>query len=321
MRASLRVLWIVGLAIFLALMGAYGAGEIVSAVAALGWRLVPVCLLHLIPLVLHTIGWAVLLPREAVRPLTSLLSFRWYGESVSTLLPVTAVGGDLLRGYLHERTGVRGPLAVGAIVVDLTTEVAAQLAFAALALALLLSGGLAGETGWLLLAALLALIVLVLGFYIAQRRGLFGRAIRIFEGLLGVQAPAGSDYARSLDRVVKRLYRRERRVRLSVAFHLLAWLSGALQIYAAAMFLGHPLGWHDVLILEGLVTAVRAAAFMIPGGLGIQEGGFMVVGTLIGLPPEVALALSLIRRVRELALGLAGVAVWQWRTIAPVAVR
>ena len=84
MRISLRVLWIVGLTVFLALIVTYGAGEIASAVVALGWRLVPVCLLHVIPLVLHTIGWAVLLPRDAVRPLTSLLSFRWYGESVST---------------------------------------------------------------------------------------------------------------------------------------------------------------------------------------------------------------------------------------------
>jgi hypothetical protein len=87
------------------------------------------------------------------------------------------------------------------------------------------------------------------------------------------------------------------------------------------MFLGHPLGWHDILILEGLVTAVRAAAFMIPGALGIQEGAFIVVGALIGLPPEVALALSLIRRVRELALGLVGIVFWQWRMITQVAVR
>ncbi|HEY1337803.1 MAG TPA: lysylphosphatidylglycerol synthase domain-containing protein, partial [Bryobacteraceae bacterium] len=235
--------------------------------------------------------------------------------------PVAAVGGDLLRGYLHERTGVPGPLAIGAIVVDLTTEVTAQLAFAGFALVLLLLAGHDDGTALPLLVGLLILILLVVGFYLAQRRELFSRAIKIFEGVLGIQAPAGSAYAQSLDRMIRELYRSQSRVRASVLFHLLAWLSGALQMYAAAMFLGRPIGWQDALILEGLVTAVRAAAFMIPGGLGVQEGGFILVGGLIGLSPEVALALALIRRVRELVLGIAGIIAWQWRTIAQVAAR
>ena len=40
----------------------------------------------------------------------------------------------------------------------------------------------------------------------------------------------------------------------------------------------------------------------MPGALGVQEGGFLVVGGLVGLPPELALALALVRRARDVII-------------------
>src|SRR5262249_21943345 len=68
----------------------------------------------------------------------------------------------------------------------------------------------------------------------------------------------------------------------------------------------------DALILESLGSAVRAAAFAVPGALGALEGGFILFGALFGLPADAALAISLSKRVRELALGLPGLFVWHW---------
>ncbi|HXC21160.1 MAG TPA: hypothetical protein VNV13_06730, partial [Steroidobacteraceae bacterium] len=42
------------------------------------------------------------------------------------------------------------------------------------------------------------------------------------------------------------------------------------------------------------------------GALGIQEGGYLLLAPLAGLPPSAALALSLAKRARELLLGLPG---------------
>jgi uncharacterized membrane protein YbhN (UPF0104 family) len=80
----------------------------------------------------------------------------------------------------------------------------------------------------------------------------------------------------------------------------------------ATRVLGHPLSLIDSFILESLSTGVRGAAFMVPGALGAQEGGMVLFGALLGLPADLALAISLAKRVRELALGLPGLAVWQW---------
>jgi hypothetical protein len=72
-----------------------------------------------------------------------------------------------------------------------------------------------------------------------------------------------------------------------------------------------PANFTTPLILESVVQGVRGAMFLVPGALGVQESGYLIVGNLLGIPGETALALSLIRRVRELIVGIPGLVVWQ----------
>jgi hypothetical protein len=67
----------------------------------------------------------------------------------------------------------------------------------------------------------------------------------------------------------------------------------------------------DAVALESLSQAISTAAFLIPGALGVQEAGFVGLGALVGMGPEVALALALSRRVRDLVLYGPGLLVWQ----------
>jgi uncharacterized membrane protein YbhN (UPF0104 family) len=76
-------------------------------------------------------------------------------------------------------------------------------------------------------------------------------------------------------------------------------------------FMGHPLKWADALILESVAFALRTATFVVPSRIGVQEGGYIVLGSLFGLSPDVALALSLLKRARELATGLPCLILWQ----------
>jgi uncharacterized membrane protein YbhN (UPF0104 family) len=83
-------------------------------------------------------------------------------------------------------------------------------------------------------------------------------------------------------------------------------LVGTGEVYLILQLFHHPVGWIDALILESLGQAIRGAAFAIPGALGVQEGGYLLLAPLAGLPPDAALALSLAKRARELMLGLPG---------------
>jgi putative membrane protein len=159
-----------------------------------------------------------------------------------------------------------------------------------------------------LAAATLAFALLLGGFYLAQRRGLFGGMAR-----LAAKFRSKTDWsslqqkAEAIDAAVQALYRHRRRALASFALSLLGWAVGTVEVWLILQFIGHPLGWVDALLLESLGQAIRGAAFMIPGSLGVQEGGYLLLGPLVGLPPEAALALSLAKRSRELLLGLPGI--------------
>jgi hypothetical protein len=44
----------------------------------------------------------------------------------------------------------------------------------------------------------------------------------------------------------------------------------------------------------------------------VQEGGYLLLAPVAGLPPEACLALSLAKRARELLLGLPGLVYWHY---------
>jgi len=67
-----------------------------------------------------------------------------------------------------------------------------------------------------------------------------------------------------------------------------------------------------ILAIESLLYAVRSVAFLVPNALGIQEGAYVLLGAAFGLPPEMALALSLLKRARDLVLGIPALLLWQF---------
>jgi hypothetical protein len=52
--------------------------------------------------------------------------------------------------------------------------------------------------------------------------------------------------------------------------------------------------------------------FIIPNAYGIQEGAYIVLGTLLGFSPDFSLAVSLATRIRELLVDVPGLLAWQF---------
>jgi len=111
---------------------------------------------------------------------------------------------------------------------------------------------------------------------------------------------------------LREIYRDRGRLVASTLWRFAGWAAGTGEIWLTMYFLGHPITLAEALILESLVVAVRGAAFMVPGALGVQEGGMVLFAVVLGLGPELGLAVSLVKRVRELALGVPGLLAWQW---------
>lgn len=114
-----------------------------------------------------------------------------------------------------------------------------------------------------------------------------------------------------LDCSIRRLYRRRRAIIACCAWQLVGWVAGAGEVWLALLFLGHGVSVADAVIVEAVIQAVSSSAFIVPGALGVQEGGFLVIGGIIGLPAELALALALVRRARDIIIFLPALLAWQ----------
>lgn len=301
-----------GITLFVAIIAHQGVGEVAGALSAAGWGLLVVAAFHLAPLCADAMGWRCLI--DTKHPVSAGIAVygRWIGESVNGLLPVAQVGGSVVKANLVARRGVPGAFAGASVVVDITTLVGSQIGFTLLGLALLVARFGGRDLAPTALAGAVLMSLLLLGFYLAQRRGLFGLLARGLSKLVPGGGPSAlADGAEAMDTEVAALYRETRAVVLALAWHLVAWVVGAGEVWLALYFLGHPVDLSTALLLESLGQAVRAAAFAIPGALGVQEGGYVLLGQVLGIGPETSLALSLTKRVRELALGIPGLVAWQ----------
>jgi putative membrane protein len=313
MASGAVLAWLAGLGLIIVLIAAQGAAEIAAAFALAGWSATALGVAHLGTLLADTLGWRALLRRAHRGPLPALLLKRWIGSSINGLLPVAQVGGEFVRARLLARSGTPGPAAGASVVVDLTAGLLTQIAFAALGIVLLVQ--LLGHAGDLIgLALALALFgLLLLAFVTAQRRGLFSLLAWPLHRLAsGYRWRALVGNAAALDAEVALRYRRGRALTLCAAWRSLGWLAGGVELWLAFLVLGHPVGLAEAIILESLGQAVRSAGFLVPGGLGVQEGGILMSGIWLGLAPEIALAAALLKRARELALGVPGLIVWSY---------
>src|SRR5262249_59193014 len=143
-----------------------------------------------------------------------------------------------------------------------------------------------------------------------RRRGARRAAERIINRIAHLLGFTGVGESLDLTRNVLDIYQRHRHVWLALLLHLGGWFMSAVQLWAAAQALDRPLSVGEALALQSIAYAARGAAFFVPGGFGVQEGTFVLVGAVLGVDPAIALALSLVLRARDILLGVPALMVW-----------
>jgi putative membrane protein len=293
-----------------------GATQVAHAMLVVGWCLIPISLYHLVPMTFSALSWRKLLPGASPLGAGMIVRIRWIRESINSLLPVAGIGGDLASIRLVHLKGVLKTQAAASTVVDTTVGAVTLLIFVVAGVALLLmrssERGILDAAGAVLLGAAV-FIVLIAAFVAFQHRGLFSGLAKFVRRLLpkGWQVSI-SGGASAVDEAVVAVYRNKPVIVRAGLLRLIGWAAGAGEVWLVMRSLGNGFGFTDSFILESLNAGIRGAAFLVPAALGAQEGGLVLFGALLGLSPEFALAISLSKRVRELALGLPGLVVWHW---------
>jgi uncharacterized membrane protein YbhN (UPF0104 family) len=133
---------------------------------------------------------------------------------------------------------------------------------------------------------------------------------RFLLGLVGENSL--SENLASLDEAIRASLRRHRALLVTGFLQFVGLLSGSFEIWFVLRLFGHPVDWRAAIVVESLTQAVRHIAFVIPAGIGVQETALVVFGRAFGIDAELALALSMAKRVREVLLGILSLLSWQW---------
>jgi putative membrane protein len=231
---------------------------------------------------------------------------RFVREAINALLPFTQVGGDIIGARLLTFWAVPGPLAAASIIVDVLIQAATLLLFAALGLVMLVALGADMTVARSALIGLALAAPIVGGFYLAQREG----GHRILHVVLARLKRDGNwralGTADAVYHSLSLIYAQRSNVLASGVMHMAGWLIGVAEVLIGLSCMGHPVTIGEALVIESLLQVVRGAAFAIPGALGAQEAGLIMLCGMFGIPPDQAFALSLIKRAADLVIGLPG---------------
>jgi putative membrane protein len=315
MKTLARVAFVLGLVALTLLVVRNDLPSIINLLGQAGWLLLYLIPLHCIPLGLDVMGWRILiLERSDFGTLFVIAAIR---EAINRLLPVANVGGEVVGARLLVRSGVSYPAAVGSILVETMLNILSQVLFLIVGLACLLHTTAHFEmTGAVVMSVAGASTTVLLLFWIL-RSGAFFRLIHRFAArTLG----ANGRFATALgalgqvDSATRELTSKPLRLAKSITWQVAGFVSSSAETWLVLRWLAHPVSAEGAVALESLTLAVRSAFFFAPGGLGVQEAGLMGVGSLLGLGSDVAIALSLAKRAREILFGLPSLAAWQVRS-------
>lgn len=313
MRLLVIALTLVGLAIGTATVVHEGADQVLDVLRIGGWMLLWLAPLHVAAIGLDARGWQTLLPVSARPGIGYLTWAALIRESIDTLLPVARVGGGVAGMDLLCARGVTLPVSAASVLAELTITLISLALFVLIGfMILLVTRTSVPWLGWFVGGGVVLCIPLVFGLMYVQRQARvfrwLGRGLRyVFRARL-----SSAEKVERIDDELSRQFARYGSLALSSIWQLAGLLVTAVEVWFTLRIVGHPVSMGSAIVIESLGQALRSLAFIVPASLGVQEIGLIAFGSLVGLPPDVSLALSLAKRLRDVLVGLPSIGTWLW---------
>jgi uncharacterized protein (TIRG00374 family) len=269
-----------------------------------------------------TIAW--MLTFRSIKP-----SFPWFrrlfgvhivGDALNNVTPFASLGGEPVKAVLLKNNhGIEVRETTATLLMAHTVIVCALVIFLIIGVALMFNVPSLPESYRVIAGvALTTLILLVVSLLLIQRYRFVSRVGRwLSHSWLGARALRAVDHIREVEGHLISFYSETpERFAAALLLQFWNWCMGAVEIYLVLWFLGHPIGFTDAWVVEASVVLVRNALLFVPASIGAQEGTFLLVcGAITGVP-AVAVAVALIRRLRELTWIVIGIAMGGCLTFA-----
>ena len=287
-----------------------GFGAVFSAALTLGWSgFAILCGYSLALFFVLGAAWHILVQDTPSPRLRIFVWARMVRDSAAETLPFSQLGGIVIGARAAILQGISPPVAVATMIADITTELMAQIAYVAMGILLLTARAPQASAtlppGMLEAGLVIATVVGAL-FFAVQRYG-----HRLIQPLAVRFLPRAFGQASAVTAALEATYRAPGRIAFSFLLHLTGWVASAVGTWIAFRLIGTDVDLVAVVAIESVVYAIRSAAFAIPNALGIQEAAYALLAPILGVGPEIGLAISLIKRARDVAIGIPTLLVWQ----------
>jgi glycosyltransferase 2 family protein len=300
----------IGLLLFAVLIQGVGLGAILRAIQRLGWLTPLIAIPYFSAYIVDSLGWWWVLSHSFTSaaerpapPFSRLFAMRAAGEVVNAITPTAYLGGEPVKAWLLHQHGIPLVPALASVLVSKTALMLTQGVYVFLGLLVALPAWQPAIPLSLAVAAGLLLVTLTCCLLVGvQRRGLFGFLLGLSRRWTGRKAMFGSweSDILALDQRLREFYGGSLRdFLICCAFHFLGWVIGSFEVYVILWMLGGPAGFLTALSIDALSGVAKLSAVIVPGSLGIQEGGQVLIFLGFGLGAPVAMTFGLLRRGRE----------------------
>lgn len=312
MKIRVLIIAVLGLALAWYLLTHAGWQAVWTAATTVGWGgFALLCLAGLFLFLILGPAWHVLLPSSLGLRVWPFIWARMVRDGASEALPFSQVGGMVLGARAAVLHGVSSRVAVASMIVDVTSELMAQVAYIAVGAIVLTARMPHTRTEHSFMTVFLTALMIAAasggGFLALQRKGHHWLARTIAPRLI----PGSAAHAPAIAETLDTIYGSPLRLATSLLLHFCGWIASAGITWIVFRLTGHSIDFLSVITIESLVNAARSAAFVVPNALGVQEAAYALLTPIVGVGAEIGLAVSLLKRARDIAIGVPIVLIWQ----------
>ena len=306
------VLALLGLLSGVLLLAYFGVGNVAAAISRIGWgEFALIAGWQIVLFLILGFAWDIIMPARHRRRVWVPIWGRMVRDASANCLPFSQVGGFIFGTRAITLHGVEWHTATASTVVDVTAEFLAQIVFACIGLAILLLR-VPGSNIATPVEAGIGLAVLACFGFIWLQKGAGTLFARLGARIAGNRFQDAKERVDALQAELGTIYGRTGRLALGFFVHLIGWICTGVAGWIAFHALGVPLDFDDALAIEALLSAAAAVAFLVPVNAGVQEAGYAGLGAVFGVPPEISLGVSLVRRGRDIVVGVPILLLWQF---------
>lgn len=304
MRYVNSIFWIFGVALLVWAIQEVDISSVGSLLVKLRWGFFLVLAAYAIVTIVDTIAWIYAFHSHEVQDIGfwPLWKIRQIGEAFNVITPLGTMGGEPIKAeLLKDRYSLSLKQGLASLVVSRTTTVMSLTLFLIAGMIMIFfSTDISPKFKNTSLAGLVVFSTMTLLFLHFQVRG----GLNVISGWLGKCGLNGNKLLRQLEILSHNIsaYYRENPDRFgnSVLYMFIGWLVGIVELYLTLFFLGQNVSFIDLWIIEAMAQLIRAGSFFIPLGIGAQEGGLVLIFVSMGMTANMGLAVSFVRRIKDL---------------------